>query len=376
MPKAELDCLLFNLDSGYTRKNCSWVLSRLIRDLGYWRPRESQLATRHRLAELRFANENARARLEARMSRAESPAERERAGAELRRLPRSDDAIVASGLRVTVLQCAHASPAGVGDGIYWVGMLVTTIQLGLAAVPWVCYGEWFTFLVTSAGTGLAYASGMLPQWRAEKSWPRVLRQPKRVVLTEGNGAVEALLLLCEPGDPDFEAMAARPRMRVAQHTWGTRAVSLLLALLWILLALTVAGWEQRTWYLLAVGLVGMLHNVCVAGWPRDPAAYGLGFRHVRTVAERKVMESLYVLETEHPGAGIALLPEFFPGELRPREEKIWEFAHRRREEWVRKGRPVDAQRSCAVEVEVMPGLYRPEGREDDDDIRKIEIEIE
>jgi hypothetical protein len=47
-------------------------------------------------------------------------------------------------------------------------------------------------------------------------------------------------------------------------------MSALLAVLWVSFLITVAGWKQRTWYLLGVGIIGMPHNVGVAGSKRHP----------------------------------------------------------------------------------------------------------
>lgn len=52
----------------------------------------------------------------------------------------------------------------------------------------------------------------------------------------------------------------------------------MLATLWIGFLLIAFGIDSHTWYLLGVGALGMLHNVFVAGWHRDPEAHGIPLR--------------------------------------------------------------------------------------------------
>jgi len=97
------------------------------------------------------------------------------------------------------------------------------------------------------------------------------------------------------------------------------------------LLVTCAGIKVHTWYLLAVGGVGMLQNIAVAGAPRRPEALGLPLELVSeddggVFAEPKVMWTLMALEERYEGYGRSLLPEFFPGKLRPWEEEWWASA--------------------------------------------------
>jgi hypothetical protein len=151
--------------------------------------------------------------------------------------------------------------------VYWIGLVVSSIQLGIAVIPWGIYGEWFTLLVTASGTLLAYASGALPQWFDEKSVSRTLKKAKGTLLTEGNGAEAVILILAGQGVMDFEALAAP--QREIRGPWTTKIMSALLAVLWVSL-ITVAGWKQGTWYLLGVEMIVMLHNVGVADSKRHP----------------------------------------------------------------------------------------------------------
>lgn len=47
--------------------------------------------------------------------------------------------------------------------------------------------------------------------------------------------------------------------------WVTRAVCLTLAICWFALLISVAALKNDSWYLLAVGAIGMCQNAVVAG---------------------------------------------------------------------------------------------------------------
>lgn len=327
MPKPEHECKLINAETGYSRPNHSWILSRMLRDFESWRPKVCDKISAEKLERLR--------------AKQMSPS----------------SARIA--LRVTVWQCNASSGKGSGDCLYWMGLVVSALQIALAAVPWGLYREWFTFLITVAGTVLAYASGALPQWTEEKSDVRRLERPKQVTLTEGNGAQEALLIIAEAGDLDLEALAAPQRQ--LKHPSLTRLLSIALAVLWVALLLTVAGWSQHTWYLVGIGMIGMLHNVAVAAMARQPKAWGIDLEYRQTIVEAKVMEVLYEVERAYPGAGASLLPEFFPGRLFPREKLLWSYLERRQEAW-KHDRYRTSQAWC------MPPLRRPASLQNDDDV--------
>lgn len=351
MPGPELDCMLINAKSGYKRDNKSWVLSRLLRDFDYWHPQECDEVERRKLQELREANS-------------------------LSKEPR-DEEDIRIGLRVTVWRCKCASGIGCGDWLYWLGMPVTVVQLAIAAVPWGLYDEWLTFFATAVGTLLAYMSSGLPQWWDEKVGVRRLKftksfkERKDVILTEGNGSHDALLILGCEGGMDLEALAA-PQRELRTPT-QTRAFSLALATLWILFLISVAGYEQHSWYLIAVGMIGVVHNVTVAGVKRQPKAWGIDLEYERTIVAGKVMEVLWNVEERYPGSGASLLEEFFPGKLFPREQALWEYAARRQEAYKsmekayakaqKQDMPGDQPRLWAL-----PTLRRPAGQKDDADI--------
>ena len=62
----------------------------------------------------------------------------------------------------------------------------------------------------------------------------------------------------------------------------TRVSMFALAVLWLVLLVTSTEIKTHTWYLLAVGGIGMLQNLVVAGAPRHPKALGLPIELVKT----------------------------------------------------------------------------------------------
>ncbi|KAK5716507.1 hypothetical protein LTR15_009398 [Elasticomyces elasticus] len=353
MPEPELVCKLINAESGYARSNHSWVLSRMLRDFDHWRPRACDQEKANKLAELRSENEKQRAQMRQQLNVAVRERDKQDTIKELERLPRAENLRVP--LRVSVWVCRSATGRGSGDWVYWVGILVSVVQMGIGAVPWGFYGEWFTFLVAGTGTALAYSSAALPQWREEKVVVRRLQKSKGVFLTEGNGADDVILILCEKGDLDLEALAAP--QRELHSPWTTRIFTTILAVLWIAFLITVAGWKQHTWYLVGIGIIGMLHNVGVAGMKRQPKAWGIDLQYRGTIVQGKVMEVLWNVEESYPGAGQSLIAEFFPGKLFPREETLWKYCERRRHVWKESKSPTSGDGSAKAWT--MPPLRGP-----------------
>ncbi|KAK3707959.1 hypothetical protein LTR37_011811 [Vermiconidia calcicola] len=357
MPKPELDCILINAKTGHRRPVRSWVLSRMLRDFDYWKPRACDEIEAAKLRDLQKSNVVAWSEynaIRAREEKSKPPAEPED---------------VRVGLRVSVWECMTADGKGSGDIVYWSGLLVSAAQLGIAVVPWGVDRECFTFAVTAAGTALAYLSGALPQWQQEKVGVRSLqnsarkKERKDVILTEGNGGHDVLLILGCEGGLDLEALAG-PQRKI-DDPWFTRLASITLATLWLALLISVAGWSQNTWYLLGIGLLGLVHNVIVAGMKRQPWAWGINLRYVDTIVERKVMEVLLLTEGSYPSVGRALLEEFFPGKLYSREQLIWDYTERRYEAWIKERSNGGNARRFQWEL---PPCQRPRSRQDDSDI--------
>lgn len=77
--------------------------------------------------------------------------------------------------------------------------------------------------------------------------------------------------------------------------------------------------------LLAVGLVGMIHNLVVAGTPRDPGAFGIHLNKIDSITDITVSKVLRRTEERYPLVGSSLVPVFFPGGMRIKnaEKDFW-----------------------------------------------------
>ncbi|CAK9260005.1 unnamed protein product [Sphagnum jensenii] len=301
MPLPDYPAKVINAGSGYSRENRSWILGRLLRDF---------------------------------------------------ELPLNDDI----GLHITVFQADKEKEAGKPEkDWYWAsGFVVIILQLGIAAIPCGLYNDWGIILVTAVGTLLALVTGMLPQWHFEK-WACRRKTKKVVILTGGNGTRHVMVIIGDGKGLDLEDLAVgeSPRMRKrTEHSnrlarrecdlegkdkneilmlrgvpvsfWITQVSCLILAFLWIVFLITVAGLKQNTWYLLAIGGLGMIQNVVIAGVSREPSAMGIHLTKIESIEQFKVMDALMDLESYLEGCGRSLLPEFFNGKLRPAEEKWWD----------------------------------------------------
>ena len=100
----------------------------------------------------------------------------------------------------------------------------------------------------------------------------------------------------------------------------TRCVMSILTVAWIVLLITVSGVKQQTWFLLAIGSLGMVHTVFVAGQPRRPSAFGIPLTYREFILGDDVMCSLKLLEEKYPRIGLSLLSTFFPSELQSQDE--------------------------------------------------------
>lgn len=188
-----------------------------------------------------------------------------------------------------------------------------------------------TILITVVGIVLCLASGALPQWEEEKMGVRRLTKAKDILLTQGNGAHEVIVIRCLPGTLNLEDLATP--YRDMQSPLATQVLASAIAGLWVALLISIAGWELHTWFLLGIGLLGIVHNIFVAAVPRNPRAYGIDMEYVDTIVEEKTIGSLWRLEDHIPGAGIALVDIFFPGKLRDDEQEKWDYAARRRTQY-------------------------------------------
>ncbi|KAJ6186444.1 hypothetical protein N7519_007745 [Penicillium mononematosum] len=237
-------------------------------------------------------------------------------------------------LRISVFEvveepdCLHGVPHR--DWLWFSGFIVITIQLVIAMLPWVFHGEWGTFLITAYGNFLALVGASLPQWKREK-WSCPKQGGATVTITQGNGSRHAVVILGKKGvGLDLEILAQGTR--TAPPSRSTRFAAGVLLVQWLGLLITAAGLKIDTWYLLGVGALGSLQNLIAAGAPRQPRALGVHIKDTgRPISGTRVAHVLKMAEEQYPGVGISLVPIFFPGSMRIREQDFafWRDAQER-----------------------------------------------
>jgi hypothetical protein len=313
----EIPLKVINLKNGYTRDNKSWLLGRFMKDYNYWMPQD----VRERLVRPPVRPDE-----EDRVAQDPSPARS--SGLE----PSPTNVTMGrsnAALCIAVYRWVDGAKLGLPDRdwAWWSGVFMSILQLGVAAIPWGLHNNWNIFIATAAGTVMAYASASLPQWQIEKWTPE--RRKKDIAITQGNGNQHVIVILGADHGFDMEALAAARSPELG----STRIYTSILAFLWLVLLVTCCGIETDTWYLIAVGGLGMVQNLVVAGVPRKPAALGLPIKLDRNMkegqaapkifAEPKVMWSIMEFERRFPGCGNALVKEFFPGDLLEWEVSWW-----------------------------------------------------
>ncbi|KAJ5733528.1 hypothetical protein N7493_002314 [Penicillium malachiteum] len=279
MPEPDCTCKVINAKSRYERENTSWIIGRVVRDFESWRDPKIGKALDAMLEQKWIENKQ----------RAES----ENPGSGLA-IPKPSQ----GGLCVSIYQAGDPEPGHQGrDMAYWSGLAVAVLQLAIAAIP--C-GIW----------------GRLGHY---------LDHDKTFVLVRGNGSQHAIVIRCHGRGLDLEDLAAGPLNVDVHTTTSTRVTVVALAFLWIALLITASGIQENTWFLLAVGGLGILQNLFAAGQARDPAAFGMPLIFENVIVETKAMNTLYKVEEEYPGVGRSMVDTFFPGHLRPEEKKMWEM---------------------------------------------------
>ncbi|KAI1354728.1 hypothetical protein F5Y01DRAFT_272576 [Xylaria sp. FL0043] len=312
LPPADYPVKVFNLSSGYYRVNKNWLIGRIVRD--------------H----------------ESRMSKIE---------------PLND-----CGIRISIFEATPVNQRAPLSFQYntrhLLGAFVMLAQLAIAAIPTVrTQGqEWGILAITGFGTLLSIVMGSLPQWWAEKM-PSNRSSKKVFALTVGNGSRDIIIIKGEGRCLDLEELATlgsprAPRLwtkmdmfsvlrpnskgRDVKLIFGrpvgfllTRCVCVFEALGWFLILISLAGIRSHTWCLIAIGVIGWIHNVMLANLQREPKTRNLPLKLLDTISTHKVMDGLMDLEVTHEGCGEALLQEFFPGRLRPEEDEWWREKGRR-----------------------------------------------
>lgn len=310
-PDPDFPHILVNCRNGYIVENGSWLLGRMVKHFDLWMP----AATREKVRELiehRLATEKERA---ARLG--ESPPVQS----------------TQAGLAVTIFEPPSRLAQGLPsrDRVYWTGIATVILQLGVAAIPWGLFGQWQIILVTVFGTLFAWVMGAIQS----RTLATRRDTKKSFALTEGNGSQHVIIIIGNGRGLDLQDLASN--VTIDQGHYLSLALAFGMVLLWTALLITTSGMKSHTWYLLAVGGIGMLQNIYVAGARRKPDAYGLRLDFLECLGQVKVMDTLYELEERYPYAGDSLLPVFFPGQLREVEIRKWEelkrTAQQRFQDW-------------------------------------------
>lgn len=279
------------------RENSSWVIGRIVRDFEYWRDCRVT-STLTRLQDEKWA----------RLKRTDPTAER----------PRH------ASIVISIYEPSRTIPAGTvkADIVIWTGLFTILVQLAVAIIPLGLFQDWAILLITGFGTVLALTTGLLPQWKTEK-WACRKNSKTAYILTRGNGAQHAIVIIGNGYGLNLEDLASGQSNREVATNLLTRLALLCLFVLWILLLITAAGIKNNTWFLLAVGGIGTVQNVFVAGRHRRPESFGLPLDFVQVFGCAKVMDTLLEVERFYENVGLALLHEFFPGPLTESDERKW-----------------------------------------------------
>ncbi|KAJ7310164.1 hypothetical protein DFH08DRAFT_1046745 [Mycena albidolilacea] len=267
-PDPEIACTLIDVGSNYSRDVHSWVLSRLVRDY-------------------------------------ELPAG------------------ISRGLTVSFYRTLRNKAMGVPDRdwVYWSGVIVIVLQLGIATIPGVLNGDWVIFILTFGGIVLIQLQASLPQWRKELWAGRKIKEKKHAVvcLTRGNGSLYAMVIRSDGCGISMADMASGWEVKDRTTIPGT----LILAILWLIHLFCTSGLQNDSWYSLLIGAIGMLQNALASGARRSPGALGIHLEEkVKHIHKEKVFEALVEAEKEEENVGILLTDVYFPGGLRP-EEETW-----------------------------------------------------
>jgi hypothetical protein len=207
--------------------------------------------------------------------------------------------------------------------LFWSGVVVALLQLGVAAIPLGIYGNWGVLLVTGAAILLCFLTGFQAQWKREKWACRQIEpgQKRTYIMTRGNGAQHAIVIECDGVGLNLEDLCTGfDNLDSPAISLTCRLVMITLGVLWVALLITSGALTDQSWFLIAVGGIGMLQNIFVAGWSRKPEALGLPLKYKTVVGSPKVITAIIEAEKTVPKVGRALVGTFFPGGLFPSEE--------------------------------------------------------
>lgn len=224
MPNAEVgNTIVVEVETGHQRVNMSWVLGRLYRDLNgaidksikdeIPRPQDSSLEAK--------------------------PATR---------VIRNKD--IREALRITVYRTIDDPPQNHGvpivDWVWYSGFVTIVIQVGISIIPWVLSGDWAIFTLTISGNVLILVTGSFKQWREEK-WATTKTGGPTVAITSGNGSRTAVVILASKKRVGLNLSILANQTGIVRVSKLVKSLTAVLALLWIVYIITVAGLQQNTW---------------------------------------------------------------------------------------------------------------------------------
>lgn len=304
---------MVNTYTGRVHTNMSWLLGRLLRNHEYWKQSLIEEAKRKRtdVVQVQEIVDN---------------------------VEREKDA----ELTVYVYTETHRRKRSWKDSHDWVwisGVVVTLLQLGIAAIPVGLYREWEILAITAAGICLAFATGFVNGAASRPRKRPTLKQltgrkkkmkegeeknePRTYVLTEGPNANLVVMIKSNEKGTDLEEFA-----RVTDEGKNSTIFeSAILLVLWVGLLITITGLKTKTWFVVAIGAIGMLQNIVLAGAPRKFVAFGMSLELDTVIQEKNAYATLLELNDQIPYAGLKVMRLFYPGTLRPdRKEDMgfWE----------------------------------------------------
>lgn len=318
MPEPDYQALVVNTENGYVRNNRSWILGRIVRDIEHWIDQEPKKALEE-LIEKSQQIEEAKV--------VESNSKREPGAPSI-----SAEKVSKAGLCVTICKAgpARSKYSLHTDLLGFLAFGTLLVQLGIAAIPCALKLQWEILAVTAVGNLIAFATGLLPQWSEEAFACRKLgdkNATKTMALTRGNGAQHLILVVGSQGAYNLEDLASSDAVpRRLTSIWFTITL-----VLWTAMLITVSGIESGTWYLLAIGAVGMIQNTIVAGAPRKPHSFGMPLDYETYCLKWKVMGALMQTELEFArryaieGVGRSLIATFFSDKIRDTEQAWWDL---------------------------------------------------
>lgn len=305
-PDTDVSAIVINGITGYSRDIQNWMLGRLLTDFesGYWMTEK----IRSELARVRKTGGESKAGLVVSFFEATSD----------KKYPDNELELRKGGVPATEPKRGF---------VWYFGWLVILIQLGIAAIPWAIWREWEVFLVTGCANILSVFTASLAVWRKERWSCRRLDKEATYIITRGNGAQHAIVIFAKPGSlnlEDLATMGGSDKYGFFFQLWTAFQL-----VLWVALLITVDGWEHHTWFLVAVGSVGMIYAIIAATAPKRPDQWGVILKPHSdhpVIASDKTMISLMQTEMAFPRIGQSMLETFFNSAISKDETEFWKMA--------------------------------------------------